>query len=77
MAGSAKTKAVHLAAGILGGPRRLRERLGAASTDVAGWLTGHCEPPREVFLRVVEIILDDLDAGGPHLRRSKHEREQE
>ncbi|MGE5640092.1 MAG: hypothetical protein ACM30H_08355 [Clostridia bacterium] len=52
------------AADLLGGPARLRESLKASSADVAAWLAGTKEPPQAIFLRVVEIILDELDRRG-------------
>ena len=62
MADSVKTRAMQLAARLLGGPARLRDRLGARSSDVSDWLAGVREPPPEALLRAVEVILDDLDA---------------
>ena len=63
MARNAKVLAVRTAADLLGGPRKLRDRLRVRSADVAAWMAGREEPPTEVFLRVVELILDELDAG--------------
>jgi len=54
-----------MAAIALGGPRRLRDRLGVASSEIAASLNGTAEPPREIFLRALEIILDDLEQGPP------------
>jgi hypothetical protein len=67
VARDAKTLAVRTAADLLGGPRKLRDRLRVPSADVAAWMAGREEPPTEVFLRVVELILDELEAG--HLPR--------
>jgi hypothetical protein len=61
MSGATKRQAVNVAAELLGGPARLREKLKASSADVAAWLAGTKEPPPPVFLLVVEIILDELD----------------
>lgn len=61
MARSAKNEAVKVAAEIVGGPAKLRDRLQASSADMAAWLAGTKEPPQDVFLRVVEIILDELE----------------
>ena len=57
-----KTAALRLAADMLGGPRMLRERLQVSPAELAAWLTGAAEPPPQVFLRAMEIILDALDA---------------
>jgi hypothetical protein len=69
-----KTLAVRVAADMVGGPRKLRDALRARSADVAAWLSGRVEPPREVFLRVIEMILDDLDAGAPRLASRRRPR---
>jgi hypothetical protein len=39
----------------------LRDFLQAPSADVIAWLSGTEEPPHEVFLRVLDLILDELD----------------
>ncbi len=62
MPGATKTEAIKLAAELLGGPARLREKLKASSAEIAAWLAGTKEPPQAVFLRVVELILDEFDA---------------
>jgi hypothetical protein len=59
---SVKTRTLQMAAKALGGTRKLRFLLKAPSSAVAAWLTGTEEPPKEVFLRALQIVLDDLDA---------------
>jgi hypothetical protein len=54
---------------MLGGPRELREHLGVAASDLAAWLTGQREPPAEILLKALDLILEDLDAGAPRLRK--------
>ena len=54
-------RAVRLAARMLGGPARLRDALRASSADIADWMAGTKEPPQEVLLRVMDLILDRLD----------------
>ena len=61
MADSVKIRALRLAARLLGGPAKLRDALNASSADVADWLAGTREPPEEVLLRAMDLILDDLD----------------
>ena len=51
-----------MAADQVGGRRRLRDLLGASSADLAAWISGVSEPPDEVFLRAVELVLERLDA---------------
>jgi hypothetical protein len=47
---------------MLGSPRKLRDLLGASSANIAAWLSGHEEPPDDIFFRCLEVILDELDA---------------
>lgn len=65
MATGIRSRVLRAAAKLMGGPRRLREFLGVSSTAVAAWLAGTQEPPREVFLRALEFLLDHLDREGP------------
>ena len=60
-----RTKALRIAADAVGGSRKLRDSLGASSADVVAWLAGVEEPPAPVFLKAMEIILDDLDRRNP------------
>jgi hypothetical protein len=62
---SVKTRTLQMAANALGGPRKLRDRLEVSSSEIAAWLNGTAEPPREIFLRALEIILDDLERDAP------------
>lgn len=61
MADRLDTEVLRLAARILGGPRNLLARLEASAADVEAWLAGTREPPREVLLKALEVILDELD----------------
>lgn len=63
VANPTKTKVLRLAADRLGGPRKLRDYLGASSADVAAWIAGVQEPPTDVMLRALAAILNDLDKG--------------
>ena len=60
---------LQIAAEMLGGPRKLRSYHGASSADVVSWLSGIEPPPPHAFLRALELILDDLDAGGRRLSK--------
>ena len=51
-------RALRRAAQILGGEEKLRLHLGASETDFSSW-TGLQELPRNVFLRLVDIITDE------------------
>jgi len=56
-----KTKVLQVAAELMGGPRRLRDALNVSSADMMAWLSGEKEPPQDVFLRALDLILDALD----------------
>jgi hypothetical protein len=51
-------RALRRAAEILGGDEQLRIHLGATELDFASW-NGLRELPRNVFLRLVDIITDE------------------
>jgi hypothetical protein len=51
-------RALRRAAQILGGEDQLRLHLGASETDFSGWI-GSRELPRNIFLRLVDIITDE------------------
>lgn len=51
-------RALRRAAEILGGSEQLRVHLGATEMDFASW-NGARELPRNVFLRLVDIITDE------------------
>src|SRR5688572_2687275 len=47
------------AAAVVGGARELADRLRVGMTDLTRWLAGTHKPPLNVFLRVIDIILDE------------------
>ena len=51
-------RALRRAAQIMGGDEQLRLHLGATESDFASW-NGVRELPRNVFLRLVDIITDE------------------
>jgi hypothetical protein len=61
---STYARALHRACVIIGGVPGLAAHLGVAEADVARWLQGE-EPPFEVFLAAVQVLLLHLDAPGP------------
>lgn len=61
MSESVRIRALREAARLLGGAAKLRDRLKASSADTADWLAGVREPPDEILLRAVDLILDELD----------------
>jgi hypothetical protein len=58
-----RKKALQRAAEILGGSRPLRAYLNVSAIVLATWLSGAAPPPTDVFLKVVDLIVEkDLDA---------------
>lgn len=64
MVASVQIRALQKAIELSGGRRALAERLGVRAADIEKWLDGKAEPPRELFLRVVELIIDELTPEG-------------
>ncbi|HYR35913.1 MAG TPA: hypothetical protein VEQ87_16600 [Burkholderiales bacterium] len=68
MAPSVYSRAVRKAAELLGGREKLSRTLQVPLAEVEKWIADKGKPPREVFLRVVDLIIDDTgiaDASGP------------
>jgi hypothetical protein len=60
------SRAVLRAAELLGGRDKLARALRVAKAEIDKWISGEAKPPREVFLRVVDLILDETTpASGP------------
>lgn len=56
------------AAELIGGREKLARTLKVAPEDVEKWIADKGKPRREVFLRVVDLIIDDngiADASAP------------
>ena len=62
---SVHTRTMRAAAKVAGSPTKLRELLGVRASDLMDWLSGVQQPPRDAFLRAVELVLDDLEACVP------------
>lgn len=45
---------------MLGGRRALAERLGVKAAEIEKWIAGKAPLPRDIFLRVVDMIIDEL-----------------
>jgi hypothetical protein len=56
-----RIRVLKAAAGVLGGPRKLRAFLRVRSADLLAWQAGTARPPDAVFLRALQVLLDDLD----------------
>jgi hypothetical protein len=53
-------RAIRKAVELVGTPDALAERLGVKVEEVEAWSSGLRRPVREVFLRVVDLILDEI-----------------
>ena len=58
------SRALLRAAELLGGCDKLARVLRVPKDELDKWVGGDAKPPREVFLRVVDIILDETAAAG-------------
>ena len=59
MAASVYSRALRKAADLLGGREKLSKILQVPCADIDRWIADEAKPPREVFLRVVDLILDE------------------
>ena len=64
MIASVYSRAVLRAAELLGGRDKLGKVLRVPKDELDKWISGAAKPPREVFLRVVDIILDETGVAG-------------
>ena len=64
MAASVYSRAVQKAADLLGGRERLAKALQAPIAEIESWIADRTRPSREVFLRVVDIMLDESGPAG-------------
>ncbi len=76
MAATVQVRALRKAAELVGGRRTLAAHLGVKVAQLEKWIGGKAEVPRDVFLRAVELIIDELtpesdasDGGDPPLPR--------
>jgi hypothetical protein len=60
---SVRTRTLRAAAALAGGSPSLRDALGVTSAEMMAWLSGTEDPPREIFLRAVELVLDHFERG--------------
>jgi hypothetical protein len=72
---SVYARAVRKAAELVGGRARLARMLQVPADEIEKWISEERKPPREIFLRVVDIIIDDSglapDAGAPETPPAK------
>lgn len=48
---------------LSGGRKELAVRLEIKTADIEKWLSGKAEIPREVFLRIIDVLIDELTGG--------------
>ena len=62
MSDAVRSLALRRAASILGGSRPLRAYLNVSAMVLAMWMSGVSVPPTDVFLKAVDLIVEqDLD----------------
>lgn len=64
-----RVRALWVAAGTLGGERKLAAFLGVPAPEVQAWLDGQADPPLNAFLDALDVIADG--PLGPRKRRIK------
>ena len=61
---SVYSRALGRAADLLGGREKLAKVLQVPAADLDAWIADRAKPPRDVFLRVVDLILDETAQAG-------------
>lgn len=56
---SVYSRAVRKAAEMVGGRERLARVLQVPAAEIDKWILGDKRPPREIFLRVVDLLIED------------------
>jgi hypothetical protein len=64
VAASVYSRALQKAAQLLGGRDRLSKILQVPRADIDAWIADNAKPPREIFLRIVDLILDESGPSG-------------
>jgi hypothetical protein len=59
MASTVYSRALSRAAELLGGRDKLAKVLQVPAAQIDDWIADRSKPPREVFLRIVDLILDE------------------
>lgn len=60
---SVQIRALQKVVELSGGPQALAARLDLKIADIDKWLSGKAQIPREVFLRIVDVLIDELTNG--------------
>lgn len=64
MVASVYARAVQKAADLVGGRAKLARLLHVPAAEIDKWIADQAKPTREVFLRVVDLILDESGPAG-------------
>ena len=64
MSASVYSRAVSKAAELAGGRDKLSRTLQMPLAEIEKWIAGEAKPPREIFLRIVDLLLDKTSAAG-------------
>lgn len=59
VASTVYSRALQKAAELVGGREKLAELLRVPKADIDRWIADQAKPPREIFLRIVDLILDE------------------
>lgn len=62
MASSVYSRALQKACDLLGGGKKLARLLRVPVSDLERWIADEAKPPLNVFLRVVDLIIDETGA---------------
>jgi hypothetical protein len=62
-AASVYSRALRKAAELLGGREKLAKVLHVPAAEIDKWIADQGKPPREIFLRIVDLILDESGSG--------------
>ena len=61
---SVYSRALQKAAELVGGREKLSKILRVPAAEIDRWIADQAKPPREIFLRIVDLILDETTAAG-------------
>jgi hypothetical protein len=64
VAASVYSRALQKAAELAGGREKLSKILQVPRAEIDKWIADQAKPPRETFLRIVDLILDATSASG-------------
>ena len=65
MATKVMSRTLQKAAELVGGPRVLARRLRVPLAELEKWIAGDGQPPMAVFLKAVDVVLDEAPYAPP------------